>query len=94
MYPCSPHVVQDIHDKVTKLRMMADRMCGANHFASEDLKLYIGKLIGRWSRHKDMMEWRKAILEKSIEFHETENKVSVMVMVVGVTVMVCVMVMV
>ena len=64
-------------------------MCGANHFASEDLKLYIGKLIGRWSRHKDMMGWRKAILEKSIEFHETENKVSVMVMVECVIMVVC-----
>jgi triple functional domain protein len=65
---------KDIHEKVTKLRMMVDRMCGGNHFASDDLKQQIAKLIGRWTHYQEMASWRKDLLEKALSFHRTESK--------------------
>lgn len=55
--------------------MMADRMCGANHFASEDLNHHIAKLNSRWARHNELMGLRKRILENAIAFHKLQNKV-------------------
>ena len=55
--------------------MMVDRMCGGNHFASDDLKQQIAKLIGRWTHYQEMASWRKELLEKALSFHRTESKV-------------------
>lgn len=66
---------QGVQDNMTKLRMMADRMCGANHFASEDLNHHIAKLNSRWVRHNELMGLRKRILEGATNFHKLQHKV-------------------
>lgn len=66
---------QGVQDNMTKLRMMSDRMCGAHHFASEDLSHHIAKLNSRWVRHNELMGLRKRILEGATNFHQLQHKV-------------------
>lgn len=66
---------QGVQDNMTKLRMMSDRMCGANHFASDDLNHHIAKLNSRWVRHNELMGLRKRILEGATNFHQLQEKV-------------------
>lgn len=68
---------QGVQDNMTKLRMMSDRMCGANHFASEDLNHHIAKLNSRWVRHNELMGLRKRILEGATNFHQLQEKVMI-----------------
>ena len=67
--------LQGVGENVTKLRMMADRMCGANHFASENLQHNIAKLTSKWAHHVEMVSQRKLILGVAISFYQTIERV-------------------
>ncbi|XP_065888236.1 SEC14 domain and spectrin repeat-containing protein 1-B-like isoform X3 [Dysidea avara] len=65
---------QSIYDNLTQLRMMVDKLCDNNHFASTDMRQFVTKLTNRYTFFEARLRERGNILRLSMAFHRHLEK--------------------